>query len=801
MRRPPSPPLFDPLRRTVITGLGAATLLPFWDGYGSSRTSPIKGQSSQSLALPQEQRLCMRYGAPAADAQLLREGLPIGNGRLGALVGGMPACEALLVSEGSLWSGGGNDTLGEDGQFRYGKDDFGSFMMLARLFLELEGHAEASDYRRELDLRNGCVRVEYSVCGTRYTRTVFASYPDGAIVLRLEREGPGTHSGCLRLENTRSSADSEGVGREIWFGGDLPNGQRHAVALRVEADEGTVVLNDGQLHFSSCSALTVVLCGSTDYVADPARGWRDGGSNPLDVARSTAKAAASISAQRLTDRHVADHRALFDRFQIDLGASTEAQRKLDTWQRVKARTNSPGLPDPELDATYLQFGRYLTIAASRDGLPINLQGLWLENNDPPWMSDYHTDINLQMNYWLSDRAGLGDCFDALARYCIAQHSSWTRITAELFNDPCNRFRNTSGKVAGWTVAISTNPFGGNGWYWHAAGNAWLCDSLWQHYEFTQDRVYLARIYPLMKGACEFWEARLVELEVINTDGRRQLLLVDDYDWSPEHGPEDARGITYAQELVWGLFEQYRQACSLLNLDAGYAAIIADLQRRLYLPEASPATGQLPEWMSLHARGEVQHRHLSPLVGLFPGDRIHPDLAPAALVSAARKLLEERGMRSFGWACAWRALCWARLGDAERAYTLVSTNLKPSIVHGNGTAPNFFDIYDLSEHGDATLGGVFQIDANLGTPAAMLEMLLYSRPGHIRLLPALPKAWTERGSVMGLGARGGFVVDFAWRDGLPSHVVLRSVGGTRTRITWGNEERDVEIETGKFVQLL
>lgn len=795
----PPPSVLDPRRRTLLAQLGAAALLPLLGGPGSAQARPAPGRSGH-LPWP-AQGLRLRYDTPAADAQLLREGLPIGNGRLGALAGGAPACETLFVAEGSLWSGGANDALGADGQFPYGKDDFGSFMMLARLFLELDGHAAASDYRRELDLGNGCVRVAYAVDGTRYARTLFASHPDDAIVLRLEREGPGLHSGRLRLEDTRASTGSRGSGHGLWFDGRLHNGQRHATALQVQADDGQVAFRDGALHFTGCTALTVVLCGDTDYVADPARGWRDAKRDPLALARRRARAAAGVPAQRLLDRHVADHRALFDRFQIDLGPSSDAQRALDTWQRIQARTATPGRADPELEAAYLQFGRYLTIASSRDGLPINLQGLWLENNDPPWMSDYHTDVNLQMNYWLADRAGLGACFDALARYCLAQWPSWTRITAERFNDPRNRFRNTSGRVAGWTVAISTNPFGGNGWYWHPAGNAWLCDSLWQHYEYTQDRAYLARIHPLLKGACEFWEARLVELEVTGADGRPQRRLVDDHDWSPEHGPEDARGIAYAQELVWGLFGQYRQACALLGRDAGHAATIAGLQQRLYLPGTSPVTGQLQEWMSPHALGEAQHRHLSPLMGLFPGDRLHPDLAPAAQVDAARKLLEARGMHSFGWACAWRALCWARLGDAEKAYALVTTNLKPSIVHGNGTAPNLFDIYDLSQHGDPALGGVFQIDANLGTPAAMLEMLLYSRPGHIRLLPALPQAWAAQGRVAGLGARGGFVVEFAWRDGVPTQVALRSVGGTRTRVAWGDTVREVEMARGGRLQLL
>ncbi|WP_369914054.1 glycoside hydrolase N-terminal domain-containing protein [Xanthomonas sp. NCPPB 3005] len=790
-------------RRAFLKQGGAlAAMLPLLGlpAFGRTLAAPLR--PARSPLVPPAQALRMRYASAANEADVLRQGLPIGNGRLGALVGGAPDRDFLYLSDASLWTGGRNDVLDAQGQFPYEKDNFGSFVMLAKLYLELDGHAPAQlrDYARELDLSNGCMRVHYALGSAQFTRTVFASHPYDALVIQLEQRGGGRHSGRLRLVSAHAAPVQGDASGQLGFSGALANGLRHGAHVQLIATDGNVELHGDTLHFRDCSALRIVVCGGSNYVPDLARNCRDPDLDPQALARQRCEAAARLAPEALLYTHVADYRALFDGMQVDLGRSSPAQRKLDLWERLQARA-AADTPDPELEALYLQFGRYLTIAASRDALPINLQGLWLENNDPPWMSDYHSDVNLQMNYWLTDAAGLAPCFDALARYCLAQLPAWTQITQAHFNDPRNRFRNTSGKVAGWAVAFSTNPFGGSGWSWHPGGNAWLCDSLWQHYEYTQDRAYLARIYPLLKGACEFWQARLIELEVTGADGRPQRRLVDDHDWSPEHGPEDARGIAYAQELAWNLFGQYRQASALLDRDAAYAATVAELQRRLYLPEISPSSGQLQEWMSPDDLGEAHHRHLSPLMGLYPGHRLHPDLAPPEQVAAARKLLEARGMHSFGWACAWRALCWARLGEAERAYALVATNLKPSIVHSNGTAPNFFDIYDLSQHGDPTLGGVFQIDANFGTPAAMLEMLLYSRPGHIALLPALPKAWAERGRVTGIGARGGFVVDLEWRDGKATRIALRSVGGTRTEIAFNGTRRTVELAKGGRLQVL
>jgi alpha-L-fucosidase 2 len=418
--------------------------------------------------------------------------------------------------------------------------------------------------------------------------------------------------------------------------------------------------------------------------------------------------------------------------------------------------------------------------------------VWVHNNTPDWYADYHTDINIQMNYWLADPAGLGECAVPLADYCVAQLPVWTEVTGRLFNDPRNRFRNSSGRVAGWAVAFSTNIHGGSGWAWHPSGNAWLCNSLWRHYEYSQDRAYLEKIYPVLRGAAEFWQARLIPTTVTDPEtGEQREVLIDDTAWSPEHGP-DARGITYAQELAWDLFQQVQVAARDLDRDSDLAAELADLQARLYLPRVSQETGWLEEWMGAGNLGEVTHRHLSPLVGFYPGDRIATDTSPAELVEGVRNLLTARGMDSYGWACAWRSLCWSRLKDAEKAYRLYLTVLRPSVNNGNGTAPNFFDMYSQGSY------TIFQIDANLGGAAAALEMILYSRPGVIELLPALPEAWADRGRVTGIGARGGFEVDLAWRRGEVTSATIRSVGGTETEVRAGSWRRQVRLRPGQSV---
>ncbi|WP_405577000.1 glycosyl hydrolase family 95 catalytic domain-containing protein [Streptomyces sp. NBC_01092] len=780
----------EPSRRSVLSlattaGLTAAlgTLPAFTATAAPAR--PAEVPLPADLARHQ-----LWWQAPGDEGSLIEQGLPVGNGRIGALASNDPGRELLLITDATMWTGGLNDTLDQDGQFPYGRSDFGSFTLLAKLTVDIPDHdlGGVNGYRRTLDLAQGLVTSSYVRSGVTYRREMYASHPDDVIVLRFTQSGGGRYTGTLTLTGTHGEHPTAAES----FGATLPNGLRYGAAVKARGTGGKVTVDGTRIDFTGCKDLTVVVTAGTNYAPDADSGFRDPSLDPERLARTKVRAAVAESADALRRTHVADYRALYGRLGLSLGTSSAEQRELDTWERLHARSRDPE-PDPELEAAYLQFGRYLMICGSRGSLPLGLQGLWLDGNDPDWMGDYHTDINIQMNYWMADRTGLSPCFDAFTDYCVDQLPSWNDLTRRLYNDPRNRYRNSSGKNAGWAVAFSTNPYGGSGWWWHPAGNAWLCTTLWEHYEYTGSREYLAKIYPLLKGACEFWEARLL---TITLPGTSKEVLVDDSDWSPEHGPQDAKGITYAQEVVWMLFGNYCTAAAELRRDTDFADTIASLRRKLYLPQVSPTTGWLEEWMSPDNLGETTHRHLSPLINLFPGDRIRPDgSTPADLVAGATALLTARGMESFGWANAWRSLCWARLKDADKAYQLIVNNLRPSTDGSNGTAFNLFDIYEV-ERGR----GIFQIDANFGTPAAMVEMLLYSRPGHVELLPALPDAWAASGFVEGVPVRGGFEVDLHWRDGRPTEARIRSVGGRTTTVAYGEVSRTVSLRPGASVTL-
>ncbi|MFG2882568.1 glycoside hydrolase N-terminal domain-containing protein [Streptomyces sp. NPDC048297] len=781
----------------LAAAAGTAAALGALPAFTAS-AAPLRPTSSPLLSGAAAAKNQLWWQAPSDSHSMIQQGLPVGNGRLGALAGNDPSSELLTVSDATLWTGGRNDTLQDDGQFPYGRDDFGSLTLLAELTVDIPAHdlGAVNDYRRTLDLAQGLVSASYDLSGVTYRRQIFASRPDDVIVLYFSQQGGGTYTGTVSLAGTHGeSTTAGGTGRCASFGASFANGLKYGAAVTAYSGTGKVTVTGGAISFSGCKDLTVVFSGGTNYTPDSAAGFRDPSLDPERLARTKVLNAAGHSATTLLNTHVADFRPVFEQLNIDLGTSSGAQRGLDTWQRVQARYRDD-VPDPELEAAYLQFGRYLMISGSRGTLPMGLQGPWLDGNDPDWMGDYHTDVNLQMNYWMADRAGLSDCFGTFADYCLAQLPSWTEATQRLFNTPANRFRNSSGKVAGWAVAFSTNPYGGSGWWWHPGANAWLCQSLFEHYEFTQDRAYLDRIYPLLKGAVEFWEARLVTTTVTDASGVSREVLVDDSDWSPEQGPQDAKGITYAQELVWNLFGNYLTATEVLGKDASYGATVDALRRRLYLPVVSPKSGWLEEWMSPDNLGETTHRHLSPLIGLFPGDRIRPDdSTPKDILAGATALLTARGMDSYGWSNAWRSLCWARLKNAEKAYQLVVNNLKPSANGSNGSAPNLFDIMDMGGG-----RGIFQIDANFGTPSAIVEMLVYSRPGHVELLPALPAAWAASGSVSGVGVRGGFVADLRWKNGKVTQVTLKSVGGRDTTVLAGGASRRISLKPGQSVTL-
>ncbi|MGH3377403.1 MAG: glycosyl hydrolase family 95 catalytic domain-containing protein [Actinoallomurus sp.] len=798
--RHPGSPDDRPSRRgflTLAATAGAATALSGLPTFAAS-AAPLRPAESPLLSVADAAKNLLWWQTPGSANSMIEQGLPVGNGRLGALASNDPSSELLMITDATLWTGGLNDTPQSDGQFPYGREDFGSLTLLAKLTVDIPDHdlGSADGYRRYLDLAQGLVTASYDISGVTYRRQIFASRPDDAIVLYFTQQGGGTYTGTITLAGTHGeSVTADTARRYASFGAAFANDLKYGAAVTAHSSTGKVTVTGTSISFSGCRDITVVVSGGTNYAPDAAAKFRDPTVDPERLARTKVLDAAGHPASTLLHTHVADFLPVFEQLDLNLGTSSAAQRELDTWERVQARYRDD-VPDPELEAAYLQFGRYLMISGSRGGLPMGLQGPWLDGNDPDWMADYHTDINIQMNYWMADRAGLSGCFDAFADYCLAQLSSWTQVTQRLFNSPANRYRNSSGKVAGWAVAFSTNPYGGSGWWWHPAGNAWLCQSLFEHYEYTQDRAYLRKVYPLIKGAVEFWEARLITTTVTDASGGSREVLIDDSDWSPEQGPQDAKGITYAQELVWNLFGNFHTATDALGEDTAYAKTIDGLRARLYLPVVSPTTGWLEEWMSPDNLGETTHRHLSPLFGLFPGDRIRPDdSTPKDILAGATALLTARGMNSFGWANAWRGLCWARLKDAENAYRLVATNLKPSVGGSNGSAMNLFDIYEVEQG-----RGIFQIEANFGTPAAIVEMLIYSRPGHVELLPALPTAWAASGSISGVSVRGGFVAGFSWKNGKVTEATLRSVGGRDTTVFAGGTSRPVSLGPGQSVTL-
>lgn len=786
----------DVLRWGGTAGLVAAMagLRPFTAAADPANQADRPGQTP---VIGRSATETMWYSTPAAEDLIVQQGLPIGNGRLGALVAGDPENDFLYVTDASMWLGDRNASLGDDGQFSYDTTHFGTVNMLTHVRLSVPGHSmpAITQYRRGLDLANGVAFTSYQHAGTAHRREVYASHPDEVVVIRMIADGPEALTGSVTVEGTHGeTVTGDPATLTAGFDSVLGNGLKYAAVVTASCVGGAISLDGSSVRFVGCSEVLVAVAAGTNYTPDVTKNFFEPGSDPRSIAITRARSAVGVAGDALLATHVADFRSLSDTMSINLGTSTAAQRSMDTWSRLQARAANGGTPDPELEASYLQFGRYLTITGSRDGLPLSLQGPWLETNNPAWMSDYHTDINIEMNYWLTDRAGLSPCFDALANYCLSQLPCWTQVTQDLFLDQRNRYRNTSGKVAGWAIAFSTNIYGGLGWWWHPAGNAWLCLSLWQHFEFTQDVGFLRKIYPLLKGAAQFWVARLITTTITDPlTGASREVLVDDHDWSPEQGPQDAIGITYAQELVWMLFGHLQQASRLLHVDSAFAAELRAMQAKLYLPVVSPVTGWLEEWMSPDNLGENQHRHLSPLINFFPGDRINTDDSPPEIIDGVRNLLIGRGMNSFGWANAWRALCWSRLRDADKAYQLVGEVLTPSVNFSNGAAANFFDMYSLSSSSVA-----FQIDANFGTPTAMLDMVLYSRPGVIELLPALPSAWAACGAVTGIGARGGFVVDLAWEGGKVSWARVRSVGGTETVVRSAGWERTVRLGKGQSV---
>ena len=526
-------------------------------------------------ALPSAADLTLWYDSPAAftspNIPGMNLALPIGNGMQGSLIYGGVAGDRMVINDISLWTGDANPT----------RDNatMGDYQCGGEVQVDLAGQESFTGYRRDLDLSSAIAHVSYKVGSTTFNREYFASYPDRVQVAHYTATKPGALSGSIALKDLHKAAITAS-GKGLAAAGKLANGMEYGVQIRLLADGGKVAAANGKLTFSGCNSLTLLWTIATDYVMDGTKNWK--GEAPHARLAASLAAAAGKPYATLKAAHVAEYRHWFDRVSLDLGAPTPAQAAMTS--EVRRLEASAKGDDASFAALQFQYGRYLLISCSRPGgLPANLQGLWNDRNTPAWHSDYHTNINIEMNYWPAEVANLSECHLPLFDLIESQIPDWRKATAA---EPT--FQVAGKPLRGWTVSISHNILGGMGWNWDNTSNAWYAHHFWEHYAFTGDLDFLKkRAYPILKEVTEFWEDHLKT----QPDG----LVVVPRCWSPEHGPR-ADGVSYSQQIVQDLFTNYIEAADLLKVDKEYRDRIADLRSHLLGPQVG-RWGQLMEWQT------------------------------------------------------------------------------------------------------------------------------------------------------------------------------------------------------------
>ena len=743
------------------------------------------------------QNVKLWYNKPAS---IWEEALPIGNGRLGAMVYGIPSVDTIQFNEDTFWAGG-PDTLTKSGTYKVlpeirnlvfqGKykeaadltnekfigPSLMPYLPMGDVIINMKGHEHFTNYRRELDLRTAIAKTEYEVEGTKFIREVFSSPVDQAIIIHLETKGKQKLNFAVSFKND-VGAKSIAVGNSVLqLSGKAPmkKGREGKVQftslLKIRNNSGTTEVKDSTIVISGASSVDLILTAATNF-----KSYKDLSIDHKKKCEEYQEAILKKSYSQIKRDHIEKHQELFNR--VDLNLPRTQNSSLPTDERLKAFQNSP---DPDLIALYYQFGRYLLMSCSEPGgQPANLQGLWNNKVSPPWDSKFTTNINLEMNYWAANSSNLSECAMPLYSF-LKDLSEAGKITAR--ND-----YNANGWVLHHNTDIwrSTHPIDGAAWGIWPTGGAWLCTNIWERYRFSLDQSFLRQYYPVMKGSARFFVETLVEYP-----GKGWLVTC------PTISPENrifpgnisiCAGSFIDNELIKDLFSQCISACKILDIDKSFADTLKSILPRL-APNQIGKGGYLQEWLEDWDMKvpELRHRHVSHLYGLFPGNQFTKEQTPD-LWNACKKTLEIRGDAGTGWSLAWKINLWARLYDGEHSFKILKTLLKLTRAQGyagaGGTYPNLFDACPP-----------FQIDGNLGAVSGINEMLLQSQNNEINLLPALPKE-LNTGSIKGICARGGFVVDLSWNNGILEHVNILSKIGKSCRIRFGEKVVEFETESGK-----
>ncbi|MBT3294957.1 MAG: glycoside hydrolase family 95 protein [Verrucomicrobia bacterium] len=727
-----------------------------------------------------EQDLKLWYEQPA---EKWVEALPIGNGGFGAMVFGGTARERIQFNDDTLFTGEPHDYAhqgavtyllelrkllydGKQGEAHtLGNREFMSvntrgnnrqeaYQPFGDLNLAFAGHETVTDYSRDLDLNEATATTRYTVDGVTYTREIFASYPDKAIVMQITADKPGKLSFSAGLSCPHKGALITAQDDTVVMAGQVENGKtRFEARLKVAAEGGKIAVTDNSVTVSGSDRATLVLVGATSYV-----NYRDISADPAKICEARMTQAGGTQYATLRTAHIADYQGLFQRCTLDLGVTDKAKTATD--QRLKAF----GPDDPQLATLFFQYGRYLMIACSRPGSqPSNLQGLWNDQMRPPWDSKYTININTEMNYWPAEMTGLSEChqplFDALKDLSVtgrnvAQEHYGARGWVLHHNFDL------------WRAAAPINNANHGIW---VTGGAWLSQHLWWHYAYTGDDTFLEQdAYPIMKDAAIFFLDYLIE----DPKGEEKYLVS-----GPSNSPERGglvMGPTMDHQIIRNLLNNTTAAAKVLGVDKDLQKQWSDTAKRI-VPNQVGSEGQLKEWF-YKEEPKTGHRHVSHLWGLHPGLEIHPRTTPK-LAEACRVTLTFRGDGGTGWSKAWKINFWARLLDGNHSYKMLTEALR-----GN-TYPNLFDAHPP-----------FQIDGNFGATSGIAEMLLQSSGTEIEILPALPEAFAN-GNVTGLRARGGFVVDIEWRDGALVKAEIESLCGNDMEVRYGDKVIDLKLKKG------